>query len=114
MVEAPEEALSAAQITRQPNVEVRRVMLERYGADRYLREADGELVAEDDFGRLWRAELSGDEALSMVEVVNSSAEPDGSHKTYYLRVPPHCDSARAAVAWTFDTEPDSYAPAVET
>ena len=37
----------------------------------------------------------------MVEVVNSTPEPDGSRKTYFLRVPPTIGTAREAVAWTF-------------
>lgn len=50
----------------------------------------------------------------MVEVVNSTAEPDGSFKDYWIRVPPSVGSAREAVAWTFDVQADEYAPAVQT
>ena len=50
----------------------------------------------------------------MVEVLNATPEPDGSRKTYYLRVPPGTRTARAAVAWTFGLAADAYAPARET
>ena len=50
----------------------------------------------------------------MVEVVNSTPEPDGSWKTYFLRVPPQMRSCQEAVAWTFNCSPDEYAVAVET
>ena len=50
----------------------------------------------------------------MVEVQNSTPEPDGSVRTYFLRVPPGMASARAAVAWTFGLDGASYQPIVET
>jgi Domain of unknown function (DUF6745) len=37
-------------------------------------------------------------------VVSATAEPDGSHRRYFLRVPPSTRTARAAVAWTFGFE----------
>ena len=50
----------------------------------------------------------------MVEVVNSTPEPDGSRRTYFLRVPPTTRTATAAVAWTFGMRESEYAPARET
>jgi hypothetical protein len=50
----------------------------------------------------------------MVEVVNATAEPDGSQKTYFLRVPPETRTAREGVAWTFGMAEQEYAPEVET
>ncbi len=44
----------------------------------------------------------------MVKVVNSTPEPDGSFKDYFLRVPPTCQTALEAVAWTFDKTPEQY------
>jgi len=66
--------------------------------------------------RLWRAERpGGDTALVMVEVRNSTPEPDGSRRTYWLRVPPHINTCQAAVAWTFGIEShDDYRLAAES
>jgi hypothetical protein len=50
----------------------------------------------------------------MVELLNSTPEPDGSVKTYHLRVPPTMRTAREAVAWTFDVPAEQYAPLVES
>ena len=47
-----------------------------------------EKIAEDEFGELYRSELPGDEPLVMVKVINSTPEPDGSSKPYFLRVHP--------------------------
>lgn len=71
-------------------------------------------VHEDDCGELYRKELAGDEPLVMVRVVNSTPEPDGSFKRYMLRVPPTVQTAREAVAWTFDMPPEQYRPEVQT
>jgi len=46
----------------------------------------------------------------MVEVHNSTPEPDGTRKTYYLRVPPTTRTAREAVAWTFGMSGTEYRP----
>jgi hypothetical protein len=50
----------------------------------------------------------------MVKVINSTPEPDGRFKDYFLRVPPMMVRARQAVAWTFDKVEHNYAPALET
>lgn len=97
-----------------PAVAERRVMIERFGADRYLQVSDAKLLNEDDYGKLWRVEIEDDEPLVMVEVLNSTPEPDGSVRTYHLRVPPETRTARAGVAWTFNVPEELYVPAVET
>jgi hypothetical protein len=71
VVERPD-TITVAQIRGARNLEVRRVLLERYGLDRYLRDADATLVAADEYGKLWRCELPGDEPLAMVEVVSAT------------------------------------------
>jgi hypothetical protein len=113
VVERPD-TITVAQIRGARNLEVRRVLLERYGLDRYLRDADAALVQADGFGKLWRCELPGDEPLAMVEVVNATPDPDGSRATYLLRVPPTVSSARQAVAWTFGMSAEDYHPTVQT
>ena len=110
--------ITPAVIDEEPNVEVRRVLVERFGAERLIREGGARLVHEDATGRLWERPgpdpRRADDAVVMVEVLNATPEPDGSRKTYYLRVPPGTRTARAAVAWTFGLDADAYAPARET
>jgi hypothetical protein len=50
----------------------------------------------------------------MVEVINSTPEPDGSRRTYFLRVPPDTETAREGVAWTFGLTPEEYQPLLQT
>jgi hypothetical protein len=85
--------LTQERISTESNAELRRVMLEHYGYERYLRD---------------------DVALVMVEVVNSTPEPDGTSRTYWLRVPPTTRTAREGVAWTFGLTEEEYRPLVET
>ena len=117
LVEAPE-TLTIEQITSERNAEVRRIMIDRFGAARFLRGIDAELVhvehgegagrevrpAGVGYRALWRASLPGDvEPLMMVDVVNSAPEPIGYvpdpgqhgvwngnrfHRMYMLRVDP--------------------------
>ncbi len=113
VIEAPE-TLGAAAIQAEPNVEIRRVMIERYGQERYLRESGAQQIHQDDWGTLWRVDIPGDEPLVMVEVVNSTPEPDGSFRNYMLRVPLQMRRAKQAVAWTFGLTEAGYGPAVQT
>ncbi|MFI9629655.1 DUF6745 domain-containing protein [Streptomyces sp. NPDC052042] len=107
-------ALTPRRIREEENAELRRVMLEFYGYERYLSESGAEPVHRDETGVLWRIPLQGDEDVVMVEVVNSTPEPDGTHRTYWLRVPPGTRSAKDGVAWTFGLSGDAYAPVRQT
>ncbi|WP_326810244.1 hypothetical protein OIE62_34870 [Streptomyces scopuliridis] len=106
--------LTPERIRTEANAELRRVMLEYYGYDRYLNESGARPVHRDETGVLWRIALEGDEDVAMVEVVNSTPEPDGTHRTYWLRVPPTVSTAKAGVAWTFGVEEEVYAPVRQT
>jgi hypothetical protein len=102
------QSITPAKIDSEQNSEVRRVMMDLFGQERYIRESGVRATQEDDYGILYRKEISGDEALVMVKVVNSTPEPDGSFKDYWIRVPPGIKSAREAVAWSFNVPAESY------
>lgn len=101
-------------IASEENAELRRVMLEYYGYGSYLADVGARPVHRDETGVLWRIELPGDEPIVMVEVVNSTPEPDGTHRVYHLRVPPATRTAREGVAWTFGVKAADYQPQKET
>ncbi|GGM60116.1 DUF6745 domain-containing protein [Dactylosporangium sucinum] len=106
--------LTHQEIASERNAELRRVMLEHFGYERYLREAGAHRVGEDECGVLWQLRFADDEPLTMVEVVNSTPEPDGTSRVYWLRVPPDTRTARGGVAWTFGLAEAEYRPLVET
>ncbi len=113
VIETPA-SITVERIERETNAEVRRVMIERYGLSKYLVDSGAQEAASDDYGVLYRKEIPGDEPLVMVKVVNSTAEPNGVFKDYFLRVPPTMATAREAVAWTFGKTAEDYAPAIQT
>lgn len=107
-------SITIPEIASASNAEVRRVMIERYGLERFLMDSGAEEIHRDDFGILYRKEIPEDESLVMLKVVNSTPEPDGRFKDYFLRVPPTMERARQAVAWSFGKEENNYAPASQT
>ncbi|MBT2482351.1 DUF6745 domain-containing protein [Streptomyces sp. ISL-94] len=107
-------SLTPERIRDEENAELRRVMLEHYGYDRYLSESAAEPVHRDETGVLWRIPLPDDEDVVMVEVVNSTPEPDGTSRTYWLRVPPDTRTAKQGVAWTFGLDEQAYVPLRQT
>ena len=111
LIELP---ITVGRINTQWNAELRRVMIDRYGMAKYLKDAGAVKVHEDECGILYRKEFADDEPLVMVKVKNSSPEPDGSFRDYFLRVPPHIATAREAVAWTFEMKPSEYEPKRQT
>jgi hypothetical protein len=99
------------------NIEIRWVKITRFGTERYLAESGATVVHRDATGTLWSiptAQYVTREPILLVEVRNSSPEPDGSHKRYFLRVPPTMQTAREAVAWTFGMDADEYHPTIES
>ena len=115
VVEEPE-SLTASDVHGEQNLEVRRVMLERMGFDRYVREGGGSVIDEDEYGRLWWCDPLSEEPapLVFVEVENATREPDGSARRYLLRVPPTVSTPHEAVAWSFGLSASQYAPSTES
>lgn len=104
VVETPEK-ITISDIEGEENAEIRRVKIDQYGQSRYLQDTGAEVVNTDDFGTLYKKSLGDDEPLMMVKVVNSTAEPDGTFKDYFIRVDPNAygglKTARAAIASTW-------------
>ncbi len=96
------------------NIESRRVIIERYGTEQFLLDSGAEIRQRDKFGSLYVKEVWGDEDIVMVHLTNSSPEPDGQFRTYFLRVPPNIRTAREAVAWSFGMTADEYDPLIES
>lgn len=108
------ETLTPAEILAERNAEVRRVMIERHGLDRFINAAGATVLDEDtDPGgkrQLLKVPMTGDEDLVCVSILCPS-----TGRQYVVRVPPTTKTCRQAVAWTagFD-KPDDYNPIVET
>jgi hypothetical protein len=71
----------------------------------------------DQFGReriLFEIPRVFTEPTLYVKVVNSTAEPDGTFKNYFLCVPPTMKTCLEAVAWTNYMKADKYQPSQES
>jgi hypothetical protein len=111
-------SVTAAKVNGYQNQEVRRVLIDLMGGPgEYLKQGQGECVQVDGYGELWKMPKAFDapnEPLTMVKVVNSTPEPDGTYKDYFLRVPPTTKTAQEAVAWTFRINVKDYAPVAQS
>ena len=97
--------LTVHQIETESNAEVRRVMIERYGTERYVRDSGAECVhtLPGNYyikglrgAKLYRKARPDDTDIIVVAVRNSTPEPDGSIKEYMLRVDPTAYDGEAA------------------
>ena len=132
-------SITVERIAKEQNAEVRRVMIELYGAPKYLLDSGAKIINHDQAGILYRKDILDDEAMVMVRVLNSTPEPDGvmmreeaiavfgdaakaainapedaRFKEYMIRVPPGMRTAHEAVAWTFGLDAEEYHPAIES
>lgn len=108
------EKIRIEEVLGERNAERRRVLLDRYGYGRFLKDARAEILDHDvDRGgprQLMRVKLEGDEDL-----VALSCFCPSTARQYMIRVPPTTTSCRHAAAWIagFDN-PDDYKPIQET
>lgn len=108
------ETISGQEVLQARNVELRRVLLERMGHERFITEVGGLVLDKDhDTGgerKLVRVPFEGDEPLVVLWVICPS-----TGRNYVLRVPPHISRCRQAAAWIagFD-HPGEYNPVIET
>ncbi len=101
---AQAEPLTPQHIADAPNMEVRRVLLDAYGVERYMTDIKAKLIDEDidEIGqprKLYHAKAPWlrDEGLAFV-VVRDSSVRNGTRREYSLRVDPKCKTALEAVA----------------
>ena len=119
IIHSPEQ-ITVADIEGQTNSELRRVMVDRYGPARFVVDSGAVVVQELPAdhrmvglrsARLLRKEVSGDEPIVFVDLLNSTPEPDGTVKRYMLRVDPNAygglasKNVHAAAASTWRTGP---------
>lgn len=137
VVENPER-ITVELIDAEQNAEVRRVMMGKFGVGKYVQQTGADVVHADvdQLGyprRLLRKDRPGEDPIMLVELTNSSVEPDGSRKIYHLRVNhelrpllgPNPDGTERvgepqdlichnAVASTFGLRGHEYSPSAET
>lgn len=104
------EQLTARDILRCSNVEIRRVLLADFGFKKFVEELGGTVIHSDGDSELILLRIRKNEEPLMVVKVQDST----TNEIYILRVPPHVRTCKEAVAWTFSMEESEYNPVTET
>jgi hypothetical protein len=104
IIESPE-LITWQEIEAEENAEIRRVMISRYGAEKYVVNSgakvvqnlpiDHKIVGLRDAKLLVKL-VPGDEPIVYVDLLNSTPEPDGTVKRYMLRVDPNAYGGMAS------------------
>ncbi|MDP7017739.1 MAG: hypothetical protein QGG36_18180 [Pirellulaceae bacterium] len=108
------ETITTKEILREDNAELRRVKIERFGFEEFMRDAGAKVIDRDsDPGgarELLRLPLKDDEDIICLSCFCPSTE-----RHYLLRVPPEIKGCHQAAAWMagFD-DPSEYEPVIET
>jgi hypothetical protein len=126
-IEHPE-LVTVARIEAERNAELKRVMVDRYGMARYVRDAQFEVLDEDTdpLGQPRRLLRRAD--VMVVELTNSTIDAEGTRRVYHIPVEPELRpmlergqmgepqklTALNAVASTYGMRGEEYVLAVET
>lgn len=88
--------ISVADICAEPDIERRRIMIDRLGADRFIDGTGAEERHSDSLGVLWRIPHSpgNGRALQFIQVIRPT--PDRSPGSYWLKTSPGASTAREA------------------
>lgn len=134
------QTFTAHNVRKVPNVELRRRLIDKMGIGRYVEDLGGfevditgpknKLVGLRSARLLRLPASTNQDEIYIVEVVNSTPEPDGTYNLYHLPIDPSCYGGRAgrevlaAVASTWRefgnrdqlhfARPEDYAPLVES
>ncbi len=105
------ERLTREDWLQESNLEVRRIIQERLGPDRFIALVGGTCIDRGQRGKLLAVDLGDDpeRVAHYIHVQDTSTE-----RQYYLRVPPSISRADEAVAWTFGLDEQEYQPEQET
>ena len=110
------ESLTVEEVLAHPNAEVRYVGMKALGMEKVLEHKKTKVIHTDEESGMILFKISGvfEDPVCYLKVVNSTAEPDGTFKNYYLCVPPTMKTCKEAVAWTFNMTASEYSPSQET
>jgi len=105
-----QKALTAEDIIHCRNVEIRRILIERFGYEKFLLEMKGIVIHENGDYKLIKLDWhEKEEPIKLIRVKDSS-----TNRLYLLRVPPNMKTCKEAVAWTFGLNQEEYNPLKET
>lgn len=109
-------SLTIKEVLSHENAEVRYVGMKIIGMENVINNSCSKIIHRDDEKNQILFKIDGifSDPVCFVKVVNSTQEPDGSYKNYFIAVPPTMKTCKEAVAWTFRLEENDYNPEQET
>jgi hypothetical protein len=127
VVEHPDR-ITVASIDAEKNDEARRIMVDLYGNERFLKDSGATKIQQDRYGTLYSRKFASGPPAVFVHLINSTPEADGSRREFWRRVhpelrpllgdgqlgEPQAMTAHNAVASTYGMRGEHYAPMVET
>ena len=135
VVEDPS-SVDVAAIDGERNAEVRRIMVERYGTERFVRDSGAKVIHEETVdglpAKLYRRDFQDGSWSLAVQVVNGTPEPSGERREFWLRPHPELRplpdpddprgelgepqelTCRAAIASTYGMRAEQYSPLERT
>lgn len=104
-------------IAKEQNAELRRIMLEIFGFEKYLEKGNAKVLSEDVDGnghprRILQLQVAG-ETIRVLEVINGSLEADGTRRKFHIGAMPGGTPAEA-VAASYGITPKHYKESVRT
>jgi len=105
------ESITVSDIISEKNAEVSRVMLERYGQDRFIIDANASTIDKQGDNELVYIPLESDPEKQIVAL---KLRCPSTAALYIIRVPPDQTSVEGALAWTWDFRPGEWELAMET
>jgi hypothetical protein len=96
-----------------PDPVLRLEAIERIGFERFFKALRAAPLDDTAAGKLFRAG-HGETATTVVRVEDAVHGPDGKPHVHWLPVPPHVQSAREGVAWTFGKTEREWDPLIQT
>lgn len=126
------ESINLKDIMETENLELRRILIERYGQGRFIADIGGEKKHQDKFGILWLVKrenmpkkLTDLDRLNLEDVLDDifgknkttqfvQVKDSSTPRVYFIQVPTFIKTAREGVAWSFGKKEKEYNPKKET
>ena len=92
------------------NIEHQRIMIDRFGLERYIEDQGGREVARDDLGVLLEFKMAKGRRQYVVKVLNPTPGPDGERRAYLIQLGGRHRTPADAIGSTFGFSPGAYKP----
>lgn len=119
------ETITVKDILAQTNAEIRRVLIEKYGMEKFLKDGEYKEFAKDSYGVLYEnPKIDSEDTMGLrrlLRLEDSTPDERGVREVYIQSMPVRhpqtqalLDTPHNCVCWSFDLPEGAYAPLIET